>query len=329
MAKASAVGLDDTFATFNGSSNYFRAPDNDIFDVTGNITVSAWIRPASICASSECVFVAKDENYLFGIVNGTFQFALRPASGSWPWIQTGVRPILNQWQHVSFAVARSNNRLTMYLNGRQVFVSTSVPATSYPSDREFSIGARSLTSWRSFFNGSIDEVRVYNTTRESEAEAQADMNTWGPADTTGLVLYYDFNEGSGSTLNNRVTGASTATNLTAVGGPTWHDAKSTTTSGATITITFSRTYLTRAGGWTPPTGLTQARALIVAGGGGGGSSYSVNGTGAGGGGAGGLINRWTSGSVSIGSSAMPVIVGGGGLGGWRSTDETGRNGAFW
>jgi len=59
VAKASAVGLDDTFATFNGS-NYFSAGDNDTFDVTGNITVSAWIRPTSLCASSECVFIVLD-----------------------------------------------------------------------------------------------------------------------------------------------------------------------------------------------------------------------------------------------------------------------------
>ena len=70
VAKASAVGLDDTFTTFNGS-NYFSANDNDIFDVSGNITVSAWIRPTSLCATSECVIVSKETNYLFGIVNGS------------------------------------------------------------------------------------------------------------------------------------------------------------------------------------------------------------------------------------------------------------------
>lgn len=308
VAKASAVGLDDTFATFNGS-NYFSAIDNDIFDVTGNITVSAWIRPTSICASSECVFIAKDENYLFGIVNGTFQYALRPSSGNWPWVQTGVIPILNQWQHVSFAVARGSNRLTMYLNGRQVFTilnSTSVPATSFPSGREFSIGARSLTSWRSFFNGSIDEVRVYNTTRESEAQAQADMNTWGPANATGLVLYYDFNEGSGSTLNNRVTGASNATHLTAVSGPTWNRVIRTAINGGRQVVAFPRSYLVAAGGYTIPTGVTRIDYLVVAGGGGGGTRH------AGGGGAGGYL---TAANVTVASNdIMRVSVGGGGVG---------------
>lgn len=43
VAKASSAGLDDTFATFNGS-NYFSANDNDIFDVTGALVDQALSR---------------------------------------------------------------------------------------------------------------------------------------------------------------------------------------------------------------------------------------------------------------------------------------------
>lgn len=55
VAKASAAaGTDDTFATFNGST-YFRVADNSAFDITGNLTVSAWVRPNSTClAASVC-----------------------------------------------------------------------------------------------------------------------------------------------------------------------------------------------------------------------------------------------------------------------------------
>jgi hypothetical protein len=316
VAKASAVGLDDTFATFNGS-NFFRAADNDTFDVTGNITVSAWIRPTSLCAASattECVFVTKDDNYIFAIRGGTFQFALKPSSGSWDWRPTGVIPIVNQWQHVSFAVARSASTLTMYMNGRQVYSvvnSVHVPTTSNSASvQEFNIGAR-WSGTGGYFQGSIDEVRVYNTTRASEAQAQADMNTWGPANAAGLVLYYDFNEGSGSTLTNRVTGAASATNLTASGSPTWTDAKTTTANGGMVVVTFARTYLTSVGGWTVPSGVSSAQYLSVAGGGGGGGTGS-RGNWSGGGGAGGQVR---SGTLSGLGSTLQVTVGAGGVGG--------------
>ncbi|MSY43133.1 MAG: hypothetical protein F2645_05035, partial [Actinobacteria bacterium] len=308
VAKASSVGLDDTFATFNGS-NYFNANDNDTFDVTGNITVSAWIRPTSLCASSECVFVSKENNYLFAIVNGTFQYALMNSGGStWSWRATGVIPVLNQWQHVSFTVARASTRLTMYLNGRQVYQvtnGTDVPNSSFNSTGGFSLGARGGGQW-SRFSGSIDEVRVYNTTRESEAQAQADMNTWGPANASGLVLYYDFNEGSGSALNNRVTGASTATNLTGVSSPTWNRVIGTAINGGRQVVAFPRSFLVAAGGYTIPTGVTRIDYLVVAGGGGGGTRH------AGGGGAGGYLTN-TNTTVAPGD-IMRVSVGGGGVG---------------
>ena len=308
VAKASSVGLDDTFATFNGS-NYFNANDNDTFDVTGNITVSAWLRPTSLCASSECVIVSKETNYLFAIRNGTFQYALMNSGGSsWDWRPTGVIPVVNQWQHVTFTVARSASRLTMYVNGRQVYQvtnGTDVPTSGFNSTGGFSIAARGCGVW-SRFSGSIDEVRVYNTTRESEAQAQADMNTWGPANATGLVLYYDFNEGSGSTLNNRVTGASTATHLTAVSGPTWNRVIRTAINGNRQVVAFPRSYLVAAGGYTISAGVTRVDYLVVAGGGGGGTRHG------GGGGAGGYL---TATNVTVApNDIMRVSVGGGGVG---------------
>lgn len=64
--------------------------------------------------------------------------------------------------------------------------------------------------------------------------------------------------------------------------------------------------------WTPPSGVTAVRALVVAGGGGGGGSLYAGGGhhSGGGGGAGGFFL----GNISVSTSAIPITVGGGGVG---------------
>ena len=44
--RAAGAGIIDYAPTFNGTS-FFRAPDNDAFEMVGNFTVEAWLKPAS------------------------------------------------------------------------------------------------------------------------------------------------------------------------------------------------------------------------------------------------------------------------------------------
>jgi hypothetical protein len=287
VAQAAGVATVDSYASFNGTSQYFSKGHDSAFDFTGNITFSAWIRPSATCftANRYCTIMSKENSWLFSIAAGEFQYAFMNTSGSWAFRSTGVTAIQGQWQHISYATNKSTNTITLFLNGKQLFTqtnSTNVPTTSLADTWSTRIGSRAVNDTQ-MFAGDIDEVRVYNTVRATEALAQADMNTWGPANTTGLVLYYDFNEGTGTALNNTITGAASATHMTAVGSPTWSDVKTTTTENNKFLVAFPRSYLTSAGGYTMPTGVTSLDYLVVAGGGGGMARHG------GGGGAGGLL----------------------------------------
>lgn len=311
VAQAAGVATVDSYATLNGTSQYFTAAHNSTFDFTGNITFSAWIRPNSTCftAGRYCTIMSKENSWLFTISAGEFQYALMPASGIWAFRSTGVTAIPGQWQHISYATNKSTNTITLFLNGKQFITQTNsatVPNPTKVSTGALQIGSREIANPSQNFVGDIDEVRVYNTVRATEALAQADMNTWGPANNTGLVLYYDFNEGAGSALENTVTGAASATHLTAVGSPTWADVKTTTISNNRNLVAFPRSYLTSAGGFTMPTGVTSLDYLVVAGGGGGMARHG------GGGGAGGLLTA-TNYTISSGA-VLGIAVGGGGKG---------------
>ena len=182
----------------------------------------------------------------------------------------------------------------------------------------FRVGLVGLTSTTNYFPGSIDEVRYWTTAR-TEAQIQTDMRTWGPANATGLVGYWDFNDGSGATAANRVTGAAAGSALTITGSPSWVDTKTSATSGGRTVVTFPRSYLTADGGWTAPTGVTSVDYLVVAGGGGGGAWVG------GGGGGGGVLQ----GTKTVTTAANTVTVGMGGLGtlwGTASTTVAARSG---
>ncbi|MBM3639430.1 MAG: hypothetical protein FJW98_08390, partial [Actinobacteria bacterium] len=323
VARAAGSSTIDSYATLNGGEQYFQAANNSIFDFTGNMTFSAWIRPAAACfvANRHCTIGGKESSWLLSVWAGEYLFAIMNTSGSWAWRFTGVRAIQNQWQHVSYVFTKTSNTLWMSINGRQVFTrtnATEIPNPSRGSTAVFEIGARTGVAGERFA-GDIDEVRVYNVARATEAQAQADMNTWGPADASGLVLYYDFNEGSGSTINNTITGAAAGTNLTVVGSPTFSDVKKTTTEGVRTLVAFPRSYLTSAGGYTVPNGVGSYNYLVVAGGGGGGSRHG------GGAGAGGYLTG--SNQAAVPGDVMKVSVGGGGIGGISSGSTYSTSGA--
>jgi hypothetical protein len=192
VVQAAGVATVDSYASFNGTSQYFTAAHNSDFNFTGNITFSAWIRPSATCftANRYCQIINKENSWQFVIAAGELQYAFMNSGVGWDYRSTGVKAISGQWQHISYATNKATNTITLFLNGRQVFTqtnSTNVPNPSGASTQALMIGYRENATAQ-YFAGDIDEVRVYNTVRATEALAQADMNTWGPANNTGLVL---------------------------------------------------------------------------------------------------------------------------------------------
>ena len=87
------------------------------------------------------------------------------------------------------------------------------------------------------------------------------------AEDSNLLLYYDFNQSSGSLLVNRAAGSTIASDLTAVGSPTFDSTKifatDTTTQISYTIVKFYRDYIVDANGWTSPAGITSVRYMGV------------------------------------------------------------------
>jgi hypothetical protein len=312
-----AVGDTDSYLSLNGTNQYVDVAQGTDFAPRGTYTVEAWFNPSSITCtfsgSTGCSIVSHpgDFNLMIGDSTIRVELGFNGNLGSTS-IATGNTPVANTWQHI--ALVKSGASVTIYLNGSSIATSTiSGYSSAATSGNSFRVG---YDSYSRYFAGGIDEVRLYSSAL-TQAEIRTDMVTWGPVNASGLVAYYDFNDASGSKIENKVSGSTSTTELTLRNTPTYSTIESTTVSGIYTTVTFGRSYLNANGGWKVPSGLGAADVLVVAGGGGGSGGNTNPGiceSGGGGGGGGGQVRTLTAQTLAQGS-VVAVQVGAGGVGG--------------
>lgn len=181
-----------------------------------------------------------DCNYFLGIDATTNKlvadFEAYPAAGitsgqNYPAISTNTVPF-NQWTHVAATYdggASDGEKWKLYINGvKEVNTQANPPAGAIPrydSIQHFAIGS-ALTSAGAaagFFQGIIDEVRVWNTARTTaQIAAGKDLEITSDAN---LLARYGLNEAAGTTVASSVAGAP---NGTLTGSPVWLHGRSFT-----------------------------------------------------------------------------------------------------
>jgi len=114
---------------------------------------------------------------------------------------TGDSPVTdNVWHHA--AVTYDGSTLKLYLDG-DLDEAISVNMTPRSDSVQYNAIGSALDSSGTpsgYFNGEIDEVRIWNTAR-SQAEIQAYMNSTLSGTESNLVAYYQFDESSSNTAS--------------------------------------------------------------------------------------------------------------------------------
>jgi hypothetical protein len=184
----------------------------------------------------------KDINYILGVSASTGVLAADFEEGAAPSPNPslnhpvlGATPLaIGSWYHVAATYDGSSWRL--YLNGRldaELAVGRSPAATS---DVAVSL-ASALSSTgvaAGFFNGAVDEVRVWSTARSSAEIAQT-INERLSAPTPGLVASWNLDEGTG-TLVHSAAGTALDGSITGTG---WNWAGGAPFNATTFTISAS------------------------------------------------------------------------------------------
>lgn len=323
---SAATGDSDSTIYFNGTNTTFQVADANTLDISNAITMEAWAKPTGTVVGTNYMVMNKENAYELWIVNGYWNYALNGSVG-WVGVNTGVAAINDQWQHLAVVRQASTNSVQFYFNGNLAYNGTAdgagtggIANSSYP----FQIGARSSSvgsGFSTYFKGEIDEVKIFSVAR-SASQIITDMSTYGPTNTTGLVMYFDFNDYSSSLTNRSTSGVAGPSSLTAYGTNSIGYIETTTVTANRKVVEFSRTYLS-SNGWKIPSGIREVWALVIGGGGGGGSDEG------GGGGGGGFVENKN--FAVTPNSVIEVVVGGGGAGAYGEVTDAagfaGGNGA--
>jgi len=180
-----------TALDFDGTNDYVEVADDDALDLTSNYTIEAWIKIDSF-------------GWVAGIISkyqtsGSkgYYLCLSPYSPStgfrFDQTETAIGILeANQWYHV--AAVNDNGTRRLYLNGVSQALS-GTPLTVQSNTDPLRIGV-DFSSRE--FDGRIDEVRLWNDVRTRQ-EIRESMHLTLDGTESGLVCYWQFNDGSGTT----------------------------------------------------------------------------------------------------------------------------------
>jgi hypothetical protein len=141
-------------------NDYVRVPDHADFRLTGELTLTAWIREQSPGAFAKIVS-RRSGNYFYflGVDNG------RPYGGigdgsSYTVTRKSIAMLPDQWHFVALVYDDAADRLQIYFDGTLDETTVSVSLPDVPGV-DLTIGA-DYEGTQNFFTGFIDQVAVYD-----------------------------------------------------------------------------------------------------------------------------------------------------------------------
>jgi glucose/arabinose dehydrogenase len=165
--------------SFDGVNDWVTVADATPLDLTTGMTLEAWVYPTANGGGSWRNLIIKERAggevynlYANADTDAPVLYAIRAALPDVPLDARGTSQLtLNTWNHV--AATYDNATLRLYVNGAQVGTRAMTGAL-LTSTGALRIGGNSV--WGEFFQGRIDEVRIYNRAL-TQPEIQADRDT--------------------------------------------------------------------------------------------------------------------------------------------------------
>jgi len=178
-ATTGVSGANQTYGTseaysFDGTNDYI-----DTFDVpfseSASFTYSLWAKTPNTYSSTPAHLIGyldsgnNNGEISIRVFENKFQGLINEGGGSRILVSTSTYNT-GQWYHIVYVHGSGTDEDAMYLNGTKEESSTSTPPTIGDSQRSNYIGARNRDDGtpEGFFEGSIDDVRVYDKALTSQ-----------------------------------------------------------------------------------------------------------------------------------------------------------------
>jgi hypothetical protein len=187
--------------SFNGTSTYatLNRPVQDDF------TLEAWIKPSAALPLLSGTNIWNGYGIIYAdmntttndfgasLVNGKFAFGVGNPDTN---VQSATLIANGQWTHVAATRAMATGVIQVFVNGSPDGMVTTTQKASLNAPPIITLGADVLD--KHFFSGLIDEVRLWNVARQP-ADIVATMHQRLAGNEPGLVGYFRFDEGTGTT----------------------------------------------------------------------------------------------------------------------------------
>jgi|GEM_PF-7045488 len=184
---------------FNGMTEYIDVGNDNSLDITGNITLSAWIKAEARQNTYPTIIAKRDTggntNYQF-YLNCVNRCQLRFGFGNYsqPWYADRAGNMaLNDslWHYVT--VTYNGSDYIYYVDGNVDAINQETESlSSYVTDKDAIIGYFEDGGSTRYFNGSIDEVKVFNRSLSQSEIKELYYNSRARFYDDSLVLMYNF-----------------------------------------------------------------------------------------------------------------------------------------
>lgn len=159
--------------SFNGTSNYVSLGTSATLSPTAK-TITAWINPAAF-SPTEGTIVHSGATWSFydcsaattycPAISSTLGYLHDGSGGTGVWRSPANAITLNQWQHVAvtFDCSSDANNPVLYVDGVSVTVTElTAPSSMFCGDTATKLIGFETAFNTKYFNGKIDDVRIYN-----------------------------------------------------------------------------------------------------------------------------------------------------------------------
>jgi hypothetical protein len=204
------ICISGSCASFNGRDSYVQVMQHGEFLTLGDeLTIEAWVNVRGGENAYRSVITRRDGGggkptegwMLYAGLDNKWQFWLSDGHSGWTKIKTDAGVELNKWTYI--AAIYSKGKASIYVNGEPKN-SSEVPKTVLNSNRPLRIGAGVTESETAklFFNGLIDEVKIYNSSLTAE-EIKQNYETMKP--TARNITCMDSDGGENYTVKGTAT----------------------------------------------------------------------------------------------------------------------------
>lgn len=197
---------------FDGVNDYFLVPDSASLDVTEAISIEFWAKVDETQNSMYVSLLAKEDAYDIGYYQDTGKIWFELYLGTYVWLDSVGTINDGAWHHI--VGTYDKEKMKIYIDGgldNESSQTASISTSVYP----LALGAWKNSSFTYFFNGLIDEPRIYSRTLSATEVGQHYGGTF--SNETGLVGLWHFDEGTGLASSD----SSGQGNNGSIGGAAW------------------------------------------------------------------------------------------------------------